>query len=65
MMTQRAVLCRIRAGFLSFSKVPYKQYGRRFIAKLGERIFANRQNGNDSLHQDRNDNGALRVKFAT
>ena len=44
-MTQRAVLCRIRAGFRSFSYVPYEQSGREFIAKLGERIFTNRQLG--------------------
>ena len=31
----------------------------------GERIFSNQQLGNESLHQDSNDNGVRIVNFAT
>jgi len=51
--------------FLSFSIVPYKILLWDFNGKLGRENIFKPTIGNESLHQDSNDNGVRIVNFAT
>jgi len=62
-MIQKTVV--MRSGFGSFSSVPYEILLADFDEKLGREDIFKPTNGNESLHQDNNDNGFRIVNFAT
>ena len=51
--------------FDHFPQVPYKNMMGNFNEKVGRKNIFKTTNGNDSLHQDSNDNGVRTVNFAT
>jgi hypothetical protein len=61
---KRQFLLRFRAGFfIIFSKYHIKILLGDFNAKLGRENIFKPTIGNDSLHQDSNDNGVRKVNF--
>jgi len=55
----------LRAGVQSLPEISYENVTRRLNAKVGRENIFKPTNGQESLHQDSNDNGVRLTNFAT